>query len=521
MQELHGLAPGAFDGRLSTALACLHPDDRDGARAWLARRGGVTYEYRVVLDDGSIRWLEAQARVVDEDRAIGVVRDVTARHAAEDQLRYRAQHDGLTGLHNRAVLRERLAETTAARRPASLLLLDLDGFKDVNDTFGHSVGDDVLVEVADRLRRTLPDGVLVVRLGGDEFAAVVPGDSGEQVAGELLTALEPPFRLGDLELSIGGSVGVSRTPEHGVDPETLLRRADAAMYRAKAQSGTWHTYRPSDEVRAARRLQLVAQLREALQGEHGPTLVYQPKLDLRTGGVSAVEGLARWRDRDGQEVSPVEFVPLAEQYGLQNALTSRVLDEACRQIARWRDEGLDVGVAVNVSPSVLIDPGFVALVRATIEDCAIPPASVTLEVTETVFAEESDDLDAVLRRLRRLGVQLAIDDFGSGYASIGYLRRLKVDELKLDRSFTFDLLGDRDAEAIVASTIALAHALGQRVVAEGVESAAIRDRLTELGCDVAQGFAIHRPDTAEVIASWLRAGRHGHGGCPGERAGSG
>ncbi|GGI06610.1 putative bifunctional diguanylate cyclase/phosphodiesterase [Egicoccus halophilus] len=433
---------------------------------------------------------------------------------AHAELRHRSHHDALTGLCNRERLREELDRRLAARSALSLLVLDLDDFKDVNDSLGHPVGDEVLLEVAARLRRLVGDTALLGRLGGDEFAVVLPaGQDPRWTAAALVDALAAPFSLHGIAIEPGGSVGVVTSPAHGRDAVTLLQRADAAMYQAKASGGgRWCVFAEEHETRTARRLALLTDLRRALDGEadgeHALTLAYQPKLDLRTGRVASLEALARWTRPDGETVSPGEFVPLAERYGLAPRLTRWVLRLALQQLAVWRRDGLALQVAVNVSPVSAQQPSFVGDVVEALALVDVPPDALVLEITEDAFAVDGVAFGAAVDRLHRLGVQLSIDDYGTGFASLGYLRRLPFDELKLDRAFVRELAADVRDDAIVASTIELMHRLGVRVVAEGVEDAVTLAHLQALGCDLAQGFHIARPLPAAQVADWLRAHAH-------------
>jgi diguanylate cyclase (GGDEF)-like protein/PAS domain S-box-containing protein len=513
LEILHGQRGGELVLPLASGLDAVHPEDLAVAQAWYAAietNAADRLRHRMFGVDGSVVWIEVHARRLPDGRAVGVVRDITTEQRHEAELRHQARHDPLTGLANRLLLRERLTELTGAGMPGILLVLDLDGFKDINDTFGHPVGDRVLVEVADRLAGAVPPGALLARLGGDEFAVAAPAHfDGELLAASLLAVLEAPLELERTQVTVGGSIGVAICPEHGSDPDTLLRRADAAMYRAKPHGGVWRTYQPDDDRRAARRLQLAGQLRDSLLHGRSLHLVFQPKLDLASGQVRSVEALARWEDQDGVVVDPTEFVALAERHGLQSRLFDLVLAKACAQVADWHRAGHDLAVAVNVSPAVLHDESLPSRIVATLAASAVPADALTLELTEATFAEETPALIDVLTTLRRLGVRISIDDFGTGYSSLAYLRRLPVDEVKLDRSFTDGLTADRRDDAIVESTVRLAHELGYRVVGEGVEDERVLQALRALGCDEVQGHHVHPPATAEALGAWLVRLRRG------------
>ena len=500
------------DGRPASVrrvLDATHPDDRAPLAAWrTAVLDGdvVATEFRIPQPDGTVRWLEVHGRRTGE-HVVGVIRDVTARRAAEDELRHRARHDELTGLANRSVLRRRLETFAGDGGVGGLLLLDLDRFKDINDAFGHPLGDAVLVAVADRLRGSLRSDDLLVRLGGDEFAVVTEGTDGQldALAERLVGVLAQPLEVDGVEVTVGVSIGMVRVPQHGTEPDELLRRADLTMYAAKAGGGGWRTHVVADEQGTARRIELMGQIRESLDRGGGFDVHFQPKLDLVTGQVPSVEALARWSDREGRPVSPSEFVPWMESHGIGDRLAQRVLTQVLGSLRGWRDQGLDLTVAVNVSPRTLRHPGFVEDTLAVLRAADVPNDRLLLEITEDALAGEVATLRRVLDQLREHGIRLAIDDYGTGYASISHLRRFPVDEVKLDRSFTIGMLRDPRDAAIVRSTIALAHELGYEVVAEGVEDEAVLHHLRDLGCDLAQGYHIRRPAPADDLTAWLCA----------------
>ena len=415
-----------------------------------------------------------------------------------------ATHDGLTGLPNRLLFQEHasLGLDRAHREGGKLavLLLDLDHFKDVNDTLGHEHGDRLLVEVAQRLQDALADDDTIARLGGDEFGFVAPvADMTEanDVAQRLLEGLAQPIMIDHLRLHVRGSVGFALFPDDGGDTETLLRKADVAMYAAKelqapvAYSAEHDHYSPD-------RLALLGELEHAI--EHGQLVVhFQPVADLRSGEIRQLEALVRWQHPERGLLAPAEFVDLAEQAGMINQLTMSVLRTALAQCATWRRAGHDVSVAVNVSGRDLGNRSFATDVERLLQEARLPAAALALEISENTILTDPLRMTAVLHDLHRLGVGLAIDDFGAGHTSLGYLRRLPVDTLKIDRSFLIGLEADPGSETIVHSAIELAHRLELAVVAEGVETTYALERLDDFGCDLAQGFLLGRAVPADLL----------------------
>jgi diguanylate cyclase (GGDEF)-like protein len=420
-----------------------------------------------------------------------------------------AMTDALTGLPNRKRLAERAAEAFEEQDgpgPA-LLLFDLDRFKEVNDTLGHHVGDRLLVLVGSRLTAAVREVDSVARLGGDEFAVLLPGtgsEAAEQTARRLLAELSAPIVLEGLLVDVRASVGVAVAPQHGEDLDELLQHADVAMYLAKEQGGGVEQYDVLRDRNSTDRLVMVGELRRALTGDE-LEVHYQPKADLRTGRVDGVEALVRWRHPERGLVPPDEFVPLAESCGLVEVLTARVLDAAVEQLAAWHAQGLQLSVAVNVSVRDLAGGQLVDRVTSSLLRHGVAARWLQLEVTEGSLFADSTGAATTLRELDELGVALSLDDFGTGYSSLGHLRRLPVQELKIDRSFVQRMGDDPRDRAIVRSVVDLAEGLGMRVVAEGVEDLATWQALRELGCDVAQGWYVCRPQAADVLTPWLHA----------------
>jgi len=430
--------------------------------------------------------------------------------AHQRELHRQATTDALTGLANRAVLHRRLGETLDRRQASgssALLLLDLNGFKEVNDTLGHHHGDVLLAEVAQRIRGELRGADVAARLGGDEFAILVEdlpeGLAGiEAVVSRVLAAIRRPYRLDGVGVHVDASVGVAVVHEHGDTPERLIQRADVAMYQAKTNGAGYVVYDPSADPHSARRLSLTAGLLEAIERRQ-IALHYQPKVDVRTGSVVGVEALIRWTHPTMGPLSPDEFIPVAEKTGLIRLLTDAVIDEALARCRVWLDEDRHVPIAVNCSALDLVDERLVDQVRRALDAHGVPASMLQLEITESSIMVDPDRAAQVLGRLHEMGVGLSIDDYGTGYASLTYLKQLPVSELKIDREFVSGVtLGDADA-MIVRSTIELGHSLGMRVVAEGVEDEYVLDYLRAVGCDIAQGYYVTRPLSAPALTDWL------------------
>ncbi len=521
-QRILGYAPEQLRGR--NALELIDPDDLSRVRAVLAELvhdGGVgpMVEARVRHADGSWRAIEMRGNSrLDDPIVRGVIvngRDNTARKAAEEALRYAALHDALTGLSNRTLLQDRLDQAiNAARRDGrtlAFLLLDLDRFKEVNDSFGHYHGDLLLRQVGPRLRDALRASDTVARLGGDEFAALLPAtDEAGAVATarEILAALDAPFAVEGEQFHVGASVGIALYPEHGDDAPTLLRRADIAMYLAKRGRRGYAMYAPEQDEHSPRRLALIAALRAGIP-RHELTLHYQPKIALhawdgaRQGAAYTMEALVRWRHPEGNLLYPDQFIPLAEQTGLIAPLTQWVLEAALRQCREWRRAGRALGVEVNLSMWNLHDAGLFETVTGLLARYDVPPEALRLEMTETTLMSDAPRALTVLTQLHAHGVRFAIDDFGTGYSSLAYLKRLPVDEVKIDRSFVRNMARDEVDAAIVRSTVGLGHSLGLSVIAEGVETKDVHDALVAMGCDAAQGYYLSRPLPAADLEQWL------------------
>jgi diguanylate cyclase (GGDEF)-like protein len=423
---------------------------------------------------------------------------------------HQSLHDTLTGLPNRKYFHRKLvAALDDAGRSGSrvgLCLLDLDRFKEVNDTLGHHVGDQLLSLVAQRLHGALRPDDVVARIGGDEFAillAPVRDDvSAREVAARIRHSLTAPFHLGDMLFELEASIGIALYPEHGTEPEPVMRRADVAMYLAKEERTGVELYCADRDRNSTSRLALLGGLRLALETDQ-LEVHYQPKVSLGAGGVVGVEALVRWRHPTLGLVMPDDFVPLAEHSGLMVNLTAYVVDRALAQVACWREAGLTIPVAVNVSMRDLHGPELTGVVGSALERYRLPASSLLLELTERVLTRDATSVTETLGGLRRLGVTISLDDFGTGYSSMALLRQLPVTEIKIDRSFVSRLTQDDEDATIVGSIVDLAHGLGMRAVAEGVETREVWDLLDDLGCDAAQGWYVSEPLTGSSVSEWM------------------
>jgi diguanylate cyclase (GGDEF)-like protein len=422
---------------------------------------------------------------------------------AQAALEHQALHDGLTDLPNRLMLQKELEKAIATRPAVALLVLDIDNFKEINDSFGHQVGDALLRQVGPRLNEQVDGLQMIARLGGDEFAILLP-EAGAQRAGRAahatLRALERPFLSADHALEVTASIGIALFPDHGSTVETLLRRADVAMYAAKRTGSAYAVYRTEDDPYDASRLVLRADLRRAIERRE-IILYYQPQATLATGEVTGLEALARWRHAELGWIAPDQFVPVAERMGLIKPLTGYVIELAAHQQRAWERSGISLPVAVNVSMRNLLDPRFAESLEPTVSQSS----KLKLEITENAVMAEPARVLETMNRLRSLGFLFAIDDFGTGYSSLAYLQRLPVEEIKIDRSFIAHLTTDPGSSAIVRATIELSGSLGLDVVAEGVEDEATWEALKRLGCSKAQGFFLSRPMPVTDVEGWLKA----------------
>ncbi|HUO85242.1 MAG TPA: EAL domain-containing protein [Thermoanaerobaculia bacterium] len=437
----------------------------------------------------------------DMQRAIG---------EREERIRYQATHDELTGLANRTLFLDRLEQAIASaqrrKELAGMIMMDLDRFKEINDTLGHHFGDDLLEEVGRRLTETLRASDSVARLGGDEFAVAFQASDvqvAEQIAQRLARALEAPFELGGVTVEVEASMGIALYPLHAEDAATLMKRADVAMYDAKKTHVAWALYEPGRDEHSLRRLAILSELRHAVASEQ-LELHYQPKIGIRDRTITHAEALVRWRHPVHGLMSPVEFIPLAEQSGNISTITRWVLRRAILDCSAWKASGLDLTVAVNLSAIDLFDAGLPDLVSGLLAEAELSPARLMLEITESAVMSDPEHAQRILRELKNRGVTLAIDDYGTGYSSLAHLNRLPVDELKIDKSFILNLRDPSSNDAvIVGSTIELGHNMGLRVIAEGVEDAEAWQILDRLGCDMAQGYHITPPLPVVQFLRWM------------------
>jgi len=503
----------------------LQRDDREQEgvaliREALAANREVSAVVRNYRKDGALFWNQLFIAPVPDAEGvithhIGVINDVTDLMRYQEQLEYQANYDSLTRLPNRNLLRDRLqhALTVAQRqhKGVAVVFMDLDGFKNVNDSLGHSVGDRLLGVVAERLARCTRTSDTVARHGGDEFVVVMTDTVDEQSLiawmERVRVSISEPVWLDGTELYVGCSLGASLFPQDGDDAETLMKKADLAMYRAKDMGrNTFQFYQPEMNASAGARLNLERRLRRALR-DNQFLLHYQPQVDIHTGQIVGTEALVRWRDPEVGLVPPSSFIPVAEESGLIGPLSEWVLREACRQNKAWQDLGLPPArVSVNLSARVFQQRDIAKLVMQVLDETGLEPRYLELELTESAIMRNAEEAVSMLNELSALGIGLAIDDFGTGYSSLSYLKRFPVDRLKIDRSFVSDIGISGDDETITSAIIALAHSLKLQVIAEGVETSAQLDFLKERACDEMQGFYFAKPLSTDAISELMKGG---------------
>jgi diguanylate cyclase (GGDEF)-like protein/PAS domain S-box-containing protein len=509
------------EGKTAWEIPSVHPSE-DGWRALKAQMDGQLpfrdFEFARRYAAGDVRWYAVSGEPMYDAEGNctgyrGVGREITDRKRAEQELEQLAHYDKLTALPNRAMLQDRLAQALLRAKRADTLLavmfLDLDRFKEVNDSLGHAVGDELLREVAQRLTGCVRATDTVARLGGDEFTILLEGvrnvEEIDRVATKILTAVTRPLRIGAHELYMSTSVGVTVYPLDDQDPDTLLKNADMAMYQAKQEGRNNVQYFSAEmAMRSGRKMDLTTRLRHAIErGEFTPH--YQAVVDIATGRVRGMEALIRWHNAELGMVSPAQFIPIAEDTGLIVPIGEWMLRAVCRQMRAWRRAGCAPGyVAVNLSPRQFRQADLVDMVARVLREARVPPRELELEITESTIMHRTEEAIVNLRRLRRLGVRIAIDDFGTGYSSLAYLQRFPVHTLKVDQSFVRDIRSDKDQAAIVTAVIGLAKSLKLTALAEGVET---REQLAFLkahGCDLYQGYLHSRPAPAPEAEALLR-----------------
>jgi diguanylate cyclase (GGDEF)-like protein len=561
--RIFGVNEQEFSGTFEDFFRFVHPEDRgrleQAGRALLTGEQ-ISLEHRIVRPDGEVRVVQQRLHFVfdnnrtpteDRDerlndggkdsearsylnyilslsdhgvtgrargkpvRVVGTVQDITERKALENRLAHQASHDPLTDLPNRIMFLDRL--TQALKRDeqregkVTVLYLDLDDFKLVNDSFGHTIGDRLLTRIAQRLRRCVRARDLVARFGGDEFTFLVEDDTGGagnalHVADRIAQELQAPFQLEAQDVFVTGSIGIASSISREESPEDLISNADTAMYQAKATSkATYEVFRPSMSVNALDQLTMASDLRRALEREEF-RLYYQPIIEIASGTTVAMEALVRWEHPERGLLLPGEFLPLAEQSGLIIPLGQWVIDEVCRQTRLWQEQRSSapfLKVSMNLSARELLHPTIVERINKGLQEHETDPKGLELEVTENVTMEYENVLEETLTNLKGLGVRVVIDDFGTGYSSLSHLYHLPIDALKIDQSFTSGLEGDPKARKIAAATIGLARTLDVQVIAEGVETTEQLAHLQTLGCELAQGYYISKPLTGEAASVML------------------
>ncbi|HQW38854.1 MAG TPA: EAL domain-containing protein, partial [Usitatibacteraceae bacterium] len=520
LRNLLGYEPAETVGR--NVFDLVHREDADQARQAFRRILETRHfreplEFRIRNREGAWRTFESLGtNCVDNPHIRGVVfnsRDVTDRKAIQQRIQHLAYHDNLTGLPNRGLLQDRLAHSIARAdrtgRKVAVLFIDLDNFKNINDTLGHDVGDELLRHVARRLGECVRAGDTIARQGGDEFIVLLDnledGRGASVVAQKILNSLRAAFPLGGTEQHVSGSVGIAVYPEDGKDAQTLMKNADTAMFHGKGiGKNTYQYFTAQMNIAVKRRMTLESALRRAVM-QKDFVLHYQPQVNLDTGEIVAVESLVRWKTEDSGTVMPGDFIPLAEETGLINEIGEWVLREACRQNREWQARGLAPRrMAVNLSARQFADKAFLDTVTRVLQETGLDPKWLELEITESQVMRQTEGMILLLNRLAEMGVHLAIDDFGTGYSSLSYLKRLPIQKLKIDQSFIRDITVDPNDTAIVVAIISMARSLDLETIAEGVETAGQLALLRAKECRVGQGFYFSAPVSAENLYLLLR-----------------
>ncbi|MBI5141118.1 MAG: EAL domain-containing protein [Nitrospirae bacterium] len=446
---------------------------------------------------------------------VSVFHDITDIKSSEEKLAHQAYHDALTGLPNRQLFNDRLkkalAHTQRHDEHLGLLFLDLDNFKNINDTLGHKVGDIYLQRAAALLRDCSRDEDTVTRLGGDEFTIMMPSiravDDPVRLAVRILESFSNPVLIEGHELNIGASIGITIAPDDGVDAETLIKNADMAMYRAKETGkNNYQVFTREINEKVHRTIQMENDLRKAVE-RYEFIVLYQPKVRLSDGKLDSVEALVRWVRPEGEIVSPADFIPIAESTGLVLPIGEWVLRTACRQARKWHDEGYPIGVSVNLSPRQFAQDNLFGMIADALAESGLPPEALEFEITEGMLLKRQDHAIDLLRKLRSCGIKLSIDDFGTGYSSLAYLKQLPINSLKLDRIFVQGLPSNADDATITFAVVSMATSLGLATVAEGVETAEQLAFLDKVGCEYIQGYYFSRPVSSETLTGYLREGK--------------
>ncbi len=496
-------------------LSFVHPDDRTLADNLLQDAKdnckSVSGVFRIIRKDGEHRYIELQARQWVQNETAGTILicnwlDITADTLQKQRLGIMANYDALTGLPNRALFQEKAQQAIDANRPFMMLLIDLDGFKDINDSIGHHAGDELLQELNPRLTQVIGEGDIVARLGGDEFALILCSPPGMEAALEMVArirdAISLPLHLEELQVQVEASVGISLFPEHSHDVSSLMRYADVAMYQAKSQHVGYQIYDPANDPNSQRRLSLISDIRNAINTSQ-LMLYYQPKMDMTTQAVVGLEALARWTHPTYGFVPPSDFIPFVERTQLIQPFTLWAIEHAMQQQKQLASSGCNLVISVNISARNLKDANFSASVKKILDKVDVSASCLMLEITESAIMEDRNAVMHTIMALASEGIALSVDDFGTGYSSLAYLKILPVRELKIDRSFVIDMLKDENDAIIVKSTIDLAHNLGMYVTAEGVENADILQGLSAMHCDVAQGYLFSPPMPYDTLTQWL------------------
>jgi diguanylate cyclase (GGDEF)-like protein/PAS domain S-box-containing protein len=519
-----GYQPDEITGQ--TVLQFMHPDDKKSKRRLMGKLLDNNFEkainYRVRHKDGHYVWLETFSKPLENDdgsrisEILALSRDVTERKENEERLTYLANYDSLTGLPNRTLFRDRLGSALArAKRSKSqfaLFFLDLDRFKNINDSLGHHAGDELLRGVSKRLEQFARKNDTIARLGGDEFTIILEDINGPEdaslVAQKILEIMTPAFILDGHEVVASPSIGITIYPDDASDMQSLLKNADTAMYQSKDKGRNRYQFYTADmNAKAYEHLILENALRHALEREEF-RLYFQPQIDLHTEGVIGIEALVRWQHPEKGLISPDEFVPFAEDTGLIHPIGEWVLNAACQELVRWREAGIaPLPIALNLSMRQFLKTSFVDMIQETLNKSDIDPALIELEITESFLAHNADQTALTLHKLRDLGIKISVDDFGTGYSSLSYLKKFPLNTLKIDKSFIKDISTDPDGATIAEAIIGLGKSLRLNVIAEGVESEDQVFFLRSRGCDRVQGFLFSRPLSSADIMEWLKKNR--------------